>query len=144
MADRAEELGLDVATLSAETTAALKKVVPVFGSTGNPVDITAQGLVDPSLMRESLKILLADPNVHIAAVWLAFTEKEADATVQSFVEAKAQTEKPFVVSWVAIPDHALAKLRSHGIAVLRGAEAAVDACAALVRYGAGAAELVCR
>jgi acetyltransferase len=68
MADRAEELGLNVATLSAETTAALKKVVPVFGSTGNPVDITAQGLVNPSLMRESLKIMLADPGVDIAVV----------------------------------------------------------------------------
>jgi acyl-CoA synthetase (NDP forming) len=136
MADRAEELGLDVATLSPETTAALKKVVPVFGSTGNPVDITAQGLVDPSLMRESLKILLADPGVHIAVVWLAFTEKEADVTVETFMHVKASAAKPFVVSWVGIPDRARARLRDHGIAVLRGAEPAVDACAALVRYAA--------
>jgi acetyltransferase len=134
MADRAEELGLDVATLSPDTVAALKDVVPVFGSTSNPVDITAQGLVDPSIMRESLRIVLADPAVHIGVVWLAFTEKHADITVQTFAEAKAQTDKPFVVSWVGIPDAALARMREHGIAVLRGAEPAVDAVAALVRY----------
>ena len=134
MADRAEELGLQVAALEPETVAALKEVLPVFGATNNPVDITAQGLVDPSIMRESLKILLSDRNVDIAAVWLAFTEKHADITVQTFAEAKAQTNKPFVVSWVGIPDAALAKMREHGIAVLRGAEPAVDAIAALARY----------
>ena len=134
MADRAEELGLRVATLAPETVSALQKVVPVFGATGNPVDITAQGLVDPSLMRESLKILLSDPGVDVAVAWLAFTEKAADATVQSFLEAKAHTNKPFVVSWVGIPEHALKALREQGIAVLRGAEPAVDAVAALVNY----------
>ncbi|MGZ9078778.1 MAG: acetate--CoA ligase family protein [Burkholderiales bacterium] len=134
MADRAEELGLRVAALSDDTTAALKKVVPAFGATSNPVDITAQGLVDPAIMRDSLKILLADPAVDIAAVWLAFTEKHADVTVQSFAEARAASTKPFVVSWVGIPDAALAKMREHGIAVLRGAEPAVDAIAALVGY----------
>jgi len=134
MADRAEELGLDVATLSADTVTRLRQVVPVFGSTGNPVDITAQGLVDPSLMRESLKILLSDSRVHVAIAWLAFTEKEADVTVQSFIEAKNATTKPFVVSWVGIPEPALLRLREAGIAVLRGAEPAVDAVAALVRY----------
>jgi acyl-CoA synthetase (NDP forming) len=134
MADRAEEVGLDVAALSADTVAQLRKVVPVFGSTGNPVDITAQGLVDPSLMRESLKIVLSDPKVHVAIAWLAFTEKEADVTVQSFLEAQQATTKPFVVSWVGIPEHALLRLREAGIPVLRGAEPAVDAVAALVRY----------
>jgi acyl-CoA synthetase (NDP forming) len=136
MADRAEELGLDVAALSADTVARLRQVVPVFGSTGNPVDITAQGLVDPSLMRESLKILLSDDKVHVAIAWLAFTEKEADVTVQSFIEARQATNKPFIVSWVGIPEPALLKLREAGIPVLRGAEPAVDAVAALVRYAA--------
>jgi acyl-CoA synthetase (NDP forming) len=55
----------------------------------------------------------------------------SDEHLLDIVETAA---KPFVVSWVGIPDHALAKLRDHGIAVMRGAEPAVDACAALVRY----------
>jgi len=134
MADRAEEIGLDVATLSEDTVAALRKVVPAFGSTSNPVDITAQGLVNPALMRDSLKILLSDPKVDIAIVWLSFTDKYAEITVQSFVEAKAQTNKPFVVCWMGIPDIAAKLMREHGIPYLRSAEPAVDAVAALARY----------
>jgi acetate---CoA ligase (ADP-forming) len=134
MADRAEELGLTVATLALATIARLKEVVPVFGSTRNPVDITAQGLVDPGIMRESLKIMLADPAVDAGVVWFAFTEKEADATVRTLVEARDQSRKPFVVSWVGAPEHALKALQEAGVAVLRGAEPAIDAVAALVRY----------
>jgi acetate---CoA ligase (ADP-forming) len=134
MADRAEELGLTVATLSDSVSSALRQVVPAFGSINNPVDITAQGLVDPGIMRESLKLVLSDPGVDIAIAWLAFTEKHADVTVQTFAEAKAQTNKPFVVSWVGIPERALERMREHGIAVMRGAEPAVDAVAAIVRY----------
>ncbi|HSQ03904.1 MAG TPA: acetate--CoA ligase family protein, partial [Burkholderiales bacterium] len=134
MADRAEELGLTVATFSPETIANLKKVVPVFGSTRNPVDITAQGLVDPGIMRESLKIMLADPGVDIGVVWFAFTEKEADATVRTLVDAKNQAPKPFVVSWVGAPERALKALQDAEVAVLRGAEPAIDAVAALVRH----------
>jgi acetate---CoA ligase (ADP-forming) len=134
MADRAEELGLKVAALSENTLRELRQVVPRFGSITNPVDITAQGLVDPTIMRESLKIVLSDPGVDIAVAWLAFTEKHADITVQSFAEAKSETKKPFVVSWVGVPEHALKQLREQGIAVMRGAEPAVDAVAALVHY----------
>ncbi len=134
MADRAEELELDVATLSADTTSALRKVVPAFGSTSNPVDITAQGLVNPALMRDSLKILLSDPKVDAAIVWLSFTDKYAEITVQSFVEAKAQTSKPFIVCWMGMPDIAVPLMRAAGIPYLRSAEAAVDAVAGLMRY----------
>ena len=134
MADRAEELGLDVATLSVETTEALRKVVPAFGSTSNPVDITAQGLVNPALMRDSLKILLSDPKVDIAVLWLSFTDKYAEVTAQSFIEAKAQTSKPFIVCWMGMPDIAAKLMREGGVPFLRSAEPAVDAAAALVRY----------
>lgn len=134
MADRAEEIGLRVAALTPETTTALRAVVPAFGSTSNPVDITAQGLVNPALMRDSLKILLSDPGVDIAIVWLSFTDKYAEVTVQSFVEARAQAGKPFIVCWMGMPDIAAKLMREAGIPFLRSAEPAVDAAAALVRY----------
>ena len=61
MADRAEELGLAVPELASETQAALSKVVPAFGAVRNPVDITAQFIADPGLLRASLDLVLADP-----------------------------------------------------------------------------------
>ena len=54
MADRAEELGLSVPTLAEATQARLRPVIPGFGATGNPVDVTAQFLANPSILRESV------------------------------------------------------------------------------------------
>ncbi|MDP1717326.1 MAG: acetate--CoA ligase family protein, partial [Burkholderiales bacterium] len=54
--------------------------------------------------------------------------------IDIFKEIQTQATKPFVVCWVAAPERALSALRAYGIAVLRGAEPAVDAVAALVQY----------
>ncbi len=135
MADRAEELGLKVPLLQDETRRALQAVIPGFGATGNPVDVTGQFVAEPGLLRESVRIVLADPQVHIGIVWLQLMDAHVDVLVGIFEEIKARAVKPLIVCWVAASDQALRELRARGIAVLRGAEPAVDAAAALVRYG---------
>lgn len=134
MADRAEELGLSVPVLAPETRAALAKVVPGFGATGNPVDVTAQFLADPGVLRESVVHVLEDPQVHIGIIWLQLMEAHVDLLVGLFEEIRARTSKPFLVCWVAATDEALAKCRERRIPVFRGAEPAVDAAAAVIRY----------
>ena len=134
MADRAEELGLSVPTLAEATQARLRPVIPGFGATGNPVDVTAQFLANPSILRESVIAVLEDPGVHIAIVWLQLMESSVDMLVGIFEQIKAQAKKPFVVCWVAAPEAALTALRARGIAVLRGADPAIDAVAGLIRY----------
>lgn len=134
MADRAEELGLKVPVLSATTQAALMQVIPGFGAAGNPVDVTGQFVAEPALLRDSVQIVLADPAVHVGIVWLQLMDAHVDTLIRIFRQIKAGVDKPFVVSWVAAPEGALLALREAGIAVLRGAEPAVDAAHALVRY----------
>ncbi|MBI3069390.1 MAG: CoA-binding protein, partial [Betaproteobacteria bacterium] len=134
MADRAEESGLNVPLLSAQTQEALKAVIPGFGATGNPVDITGQFVAEPGLLRESVRIVLCDPQVHVGIVWVQLMDAYVDALVGIFEEIKANATKPLVVCWVAAPETALKALHDRGIAVLRGAEPAVDAVAGLVRY----------
>ena len=136
MADRAEELGLAVPVLAEATQQALQKTIPGFGAFANPVDVTGQFVADPALLRESVKIVLADPQVHVGIIWLQLMDAYVDTLITIFEEIKAQVSKPFVVCWVAASDRALQALRARGIAVLRGAEPAVDAVAALVRYAA--------
>ncbi|MBM3358396.1 MAG: acetate--CoA ligase family protein [Betaproteobacteria bacterium] len=135
MCDRAEELGLRVPVLAPETQRALKAAIPDFGSIGNPVDVTGQSVADPRLLGESVRIVLADPQIHVAIVWLQLMEAHAERLVALFEEIRADATKPLVVCWLAAPERALRALRERGIAVLRGGEPAVDACAALVRYG---------
>lgn len=134
MADRAEELELAVPLLGEATRQALQQVIPEFGACDNPVDITGQFVAEPGLLRESVRIVLSDPQVHIGIVWLQLMDAYVDSLVTIFEELKSQVSKPFIVCWVAAPEQALRELRARGIAVLRGAEPAVDAAAALMRY----------
>ena len=134
MADRAEELGIEVPVLAAETQRRLKEVLPGFGTSANPVDVTGQFVAEPALLRDAVRIMLDDPRVHIGVVWIQLMDAHVDALLKIFEEIKAQAKKPFMVCWVAASDRALAGLRERGIAVMRGAEPAVDACAALMRF----------
>ena len=135
MSDRAEELGLKVPTLAPDTITRLRDVLPAFAATSNPVDVTAQFIADPSMLKESVKAVLDDPNVDIAAIWFQLMDGFVEPLTQTFREIKAETTKPFVVSWVAGPDEGISALRDLGICVLRGGEPVIDAIAELVAWG---------
>ncbi|MDD9877228.1 MAG: acetate--CoA ligase family protein [Magnetovibrio sp.] len=135
MADRAEELGLDVPELAGETRERLKSVIPDFGALGNPVDVTGQFLAEPKILKDSVRIVLEDPAVHVGIVWLQLMHGYSDVLVNVFREIKAAVEKPFIVCWLEAPAAALAALRDEGICVLGGTERAVDAAAGLIAFG---------
>jgi acyl-CoA synthetase (NDP forming) len=58
--DLCERLGLPLPALAGETAGALRAVLPDFIPPTNPLDITAQGLVDPDLYRRCIPPVLAD------------------------------------------------------------------------------------
>jgi acyl-CoA synthetase (NDP forming) len=58
MSDRAEELGLEVPALAPNTEERLRSSLPAFASIGNPVDVTAQFIADPTILKESIKAVL--------------------------------------------------------------------------------------
>jgi len=134
MADRAQELGLDVAQLAPETRARLAEVVPAFGAIGNPVDVTGQFVARPDLFRQAVVRLMEDPKVHVCLVWLQLMTAHVDQLVQIFIDIGRSTTKPFFVSWVAAPSPALVQLRAAGIVVFRAGECAVEAASALIRH----------
>jgi len=134
MADRAEELGLKIPALTPETQAHMREVIPGFGVAGNPVDITGQFVAQPELLAQSTEILLSDPNIDIGIVWIQLMDAHVDKLVAIFERIQANVTKPFIVCWVAASDRAIAALHECGIAVLRGAEPAIDAAAGLVEY----------
>lgn len=134
MADRAEELGLEVPLLHLTTQQALHEVIPGFGAVGNPVDITGQFVAEPDLLRKSTALVLADPNIDIGVIWFQLMHAHVDKLVRVFEDIKENAKKPFVVCWVAAPEAGIKALRERGIAVLRGAEPAIDAVAGLCQY----------
>jgi len=134
MADRAEEIGLSVPELAEETKSALRGVIPAFGSVKNPVDVTAQFIADPALLRTSLEIVCRDPRVDAAIFYLGLMERFADQVVANLLEVKQKTSKPLIVAWAAAPEAALRALREAGMCALPSATRAVNALRGLVEY----------
>ncbi len=135
MADRAEELGLEIPVLGEDTQAQLREVIPPFGVPGNPVDLTAQFIAEPNVLTESVKIALADPAIDIAVVWFQLMNAFVDELIDVFLELKRSVRKPFVVCWLAAPEAALARLREEGIFVIGATERTIDVVAGLHAYG---------
>lgn len=135
MADRAEELGLEVSVPTDNTKARLMEVIPSFGSAGNPIDVTGQFLAEPKILIDSIKIALEDPGIDSCVIWLQLMHGYSDLLIDIFKDVKANVTKPFVVCWLEAPEKALRELREHGIYVIGATERAVDVVAGLVRYG---------
>ncbi len=134
MADRAEEVGLEVPELGADTRTRLAAVMPAFGASANPVDITGQFVANPDLLRESVVTLLGDARIDIGIVWLQLMTAHVDTLVKIFIEIRDRTTKPFLVCWVAAPHEACTRLRAAGIPVFPAGERAVEAAAALAAW----------
>lgn len=60
MLDLAERLGLDLPHAGDEDAPALREALPPFVGVSNPLDMTAQGLVDPDLYYRTLAAAFAD------------------------------------------------------------------------------------
>ena len=132
VADRAEELGLPVPQLGADTRAKLEAAMPAFGAAGNPVDVTGQFLARPEILRDSVIHLLDDPEIGVGIVWLQLMHAHTKTLVKVFADVKAASSKPFLVCWVGASPDAVQGLRALGIAVYPASERSVDGAFALV------------
>jgi acyl-CoA synthetase (NDP forming) len=104
MVDEAARRGLSMAALAPGTTAALAEVVPPFGSTANPVDVTAALIAEPERLTRALDLVAADPGVDLVAVVPTVLQGEAAATVaRAVADTAARTDKPVLASWCPRP-----------------------------------------
>lgn len=69
-ADHADAAGIAVPRLAEDTKAALKDVLPAFGTPNNPLDVTGGAMLDASLFARSLPAFGADPSVGMVACFM--------------------------------------------------------------------------
>lgn len=136
-ADAIEAHGLSLAALSAPTTADLDEIVPAFGSTANPVDVTATVMSDQTLFDRALTALCDDEGVDvILACFCVLTGRDVDAVVDGLTRVRERSGKP-VVAVRTGADHlaplAAERMRAAGIPCYPTPARAVGAIAALVR-----------
>tara|TARA_B100000700_G_scaffold140336_1_gene156360 strand:+ start:1 stop:1092 length:1092 start_codon:yes stop_codon:yes gene_type:complete len=119
----------------------LLEVIPSFGATGNPIDVTGQFLADPKILFDSVCIVLDDPQVDIGIVWLQLMHGYADLLIDVFKKIKTTVTKPFLICWLEAPAKALIDLSEAGICVIQGTEQTVDAAAGLVTFSEAKARI---
>jgi acyl-CoA synthetase (NDP forming) len=147
-ADAAVRGGLTLPPFSDATTAALRKVVPWFGSPENPADVTANVVNNMDLFAQALTIVAADPRLDQISILLASL---AGSSAQRFAEAiaavAATTDKPIHVAWSgrhAKSPEALKLLTDAGVPFVTTPVRLARAAAALARFAADQRRLLPR
>ncbi len=135
MADLAEELGLVVPTLLADTQARLCGVLRGFAATGNPVDVTGQSIEDVTIFQRSLDIVLDDPQVAVCVIWVQLLHAKADQLVDLLVQCKQRALKPFILCWLNSPPAAVQRLRQAGVCVVDSTLGGIQCAAGLLELG---------
>ena len=134
-ADRAADLGIELASLSPATVVALQAVLPANWSHGNPIDLI--GDAGPERYRAAVRACLADPGVDgIVVVLTPQAMTDAPAAARAVEEAAKGASKPVIAAWMgeASVEVARAQLRKAGLPVFRGPETAVDTFAHLAQF----------
>ena len=80
--DLCEEIGLPLPVLTDPSAPALRAALPDFVPVSNPVDLTAQGLVDPDIYRRALTALL--PDERFGCIVLAIIQTDAKTSAIKF------------------------------------------------------------
>lgn len=137
-ADAVEAHGLEMAALSEQTLAVLDEIVPAFGSTANPVDVTAAVMSNASLFDRTLDVIADDPGVDlIVACFCVLTGTDVDDVVTSLARVAERSGVP-VLAVRTGADHlapqAGARMRAAGIPCYPTPARAVRAATALVQF----------
>ena len=134
MCDRCEESGLQVAKLEQKTMEALREVLPAFASVVPVVDVTAELVAKPGLLKRPMEITLADPNVDSLVIFLGMQLHNGAELAGTIVDAAANTGKMVAVNWIAAPPVAVQKLKENNIPVFPDPGRGIRSLGALVNY----------
>jgi acyl-CoA synthetase (NDP forming) len=147
MLDLAEVLDLPLAALGDDTAPALRAALPEFVAVSNPLDLTAQGLVDPELYTRTLAALFADDRVGTILIGLIQTDPVTMAIkLPPILTALGDgADKPVIYAGLdegaPIGEEAITALRARGVPCFPSSERALRAIARLVDAAAPTARV---
>lgn len=139
MLDLSEEIGLPLPALADADSPALRAALPPFVPVSNPLDVTAQGLVDPGLYGRAMTALMDDTRIDTILVALIQTETSTSSIKFDAVAGALDTigvRKPVIVAGVdeggIIRPEDIARMRRLGVTYLPTAYRAMRALARIV------------
>ena len=138
--DLAERIGLTLPVPSAAASDALRATIPDFIPVSNPMDLTAQALVDPDLYRRTLSPLLADDLYGSVVLGIIQTDpKTSKLKFPPIIDAigTLKPTKPVLFAGLDegadVPAAYIAALRAAGVPYFPSADRAFRALAVLGR-----------
>ena len=141
--DFCELLSLPLPALSGATAAALRLVLPDFIPPTNPLDLTAQGLVDPGLYRRTLPPILADDRYGSVVLAIILTDElTSGLKFPPIIDAIKTLKITKPVIFAALDEGAqieqayVSQLRSLGIPFFPSPERAFRALAKITAFAA--------
>ena len=136
--DLCEQVGLELSPCNDAVRTGLRAVLPDFIPVSNPMDLTAQALVDPELYRRTLAVLLGDDSFGSIVLGLILTDKAtSDLKLPSVIGAikDLKPKKPVIFAALDegadVPQAYIDELRALGIPCFPSAERAFRALAHL-------------
>ena len=136
--DFCEAVGLDLPRLSAATQGALAGELPVFSPPSNPLDLTAQALVDPDLYRRVLDVIARDAAFGSVVITISLPSADsADRKLPRIIDALSSLDGNQAVVFAMlgedcpIPAAYVERIRNTGTPFFRSPERAFRALAAL-------------
>jgi acetyltransferase len=137
LADSIEETPAQLAQLESTSIVQLRACLPSFATPRNPIDVTAQILQTPELLRQVLEVVFLDSGVDIVAVLLTMVVGDlADQVARCLVETCHLSQKPVVVVWMAgtLGSSAYGILRAGGLPCFPTLTSGLGALAGLARW----------
>jgi acetate---CoA ligase (ADP-forming) len=139
--DFCEMVGLELPALSPATAEILRKELPDFIGPSNPLDLTAQAIVDLGLYDRTVTPLLKDERYGslLLGVIIGSANAYAMAKADAILKPVLGVEKPVVFGLlgdeVELPPGLVDKTRNAGIPFFRSPERAMRALARITAYG---------
>ena len=140
--DACERVGLALPALSPQAENGLREALPAFIPPSNPLDLTAQGLVDPTLYKRTLPHVLNDDLFGSVLLGIILTDdKTRDLKVYPILDAISgfPTQKPIVFAALdegaPFESEGITRLRELGVACYPSPERAIRALANITRLG---------
>ncbi len=117
LADLLVERRLDVPSLGETTKERLARVLPDFGESQNPVDLTGQILAQPGTLAGAAEAMLESTDVDSVVVVLGVLDMHASRWAEDIRWLASQHSKPITVCWLGALPSTLEVLREHGVPV---------------------------
>jgi acyl-CoA synthetase (NDP forming) len=139
--DICEVEGLELPPLSAASEQALRAVLPDFIPPSNPLDLTAQALVEPDLYAKTMAPLLADERYGSLVMGIILGNAAVSNVKVPLVLdqlAALGTSKPVIVAMfgeeATVPVELISRMRAQGVPFFRSPERLLRALARLTRF----------